>query len=1170
MPNKQMQVDGGREHSTGGRRPGRVAGLASAFLCAGAFAMGAGFAGLSLVSPEARLDAGAVNYVRSSSHDAVSGVRLDEVITIRFNAAVLDSTVGPDTILIRTGVNNGEQAMGRYIVGKFMYDRSTQRRVVIRPESIQEYYQLIKGLPRADAARLTRRLITKLERKGKFGKLRKIDRDLRAFFGPSFGAGTRLDDEGVTGIYPPQLLPADALEPYRQRISGDDVLYQDHLDFIADPTEGDANAFAQLTGNSEFERFFHPINGATGVADADSVLRRRAYRQVLINRRSKARVMFVPDVPIKGSLDDVGFQIGKAYATIIPAFQPGVLNTVLTRSGHRPLRQRQGRDFSTLFTTIPGSLASTSLFLGNEARTGVAALQKPRIINVTPPNGESFVDGTTDWEDPDDARDVPIPARRTFTMRIRFAQPLDPRTVTPSTFTLTKTKTRPGTTSETVVSVPVAVGTFLSQRRLGIVEVEVTPATNLDPESEYELVVKGNVRTLGSLADGSQATLETDFRSTFIVGEGPIPLDKIKEDFVSPANRADPGDIDTLGQQTTALWPAPRLFDQDVTGKLFANFMPFLGLGTGAPRIPTNPATFDENNPETFPVTHLVLSAGQLLTLTTEGVDPGDVTTFAKQIEYEYQNVTMTTASVVVIGRFPLVLRSHGEIALTQGTQVFVQGLNGASGGANTDTAAGLPTGGLGGAPGSGGFRGGDGAFAPLTDGNGLAILDGFGNLQPDPLKFDGLDGLPSHLVTGPLKGGAGRGGYSGDQEGPTFVDMLGTPFPDASPERTREAGGGGGHGAEGGDGAGGQNNTGQTDTNGIIGGKGGPTYGQADMSDQPVNAAGVPFLGPGTGGAGGGGGGGEDDPNVLTMVEDTVGPEDAGGGGGAGGGGAVHFVARTEIRLDSSVIDCSGGIGGGTFLADGVSTGEGAPGGCGAGGTIWFQCVGDIIVSNGSTVSAAGGQGSVINNLGSLHPNNADNDVITGIGGLGGDGYVRFEDSDGVAFVSGSSVLGVVSEAAFEPTINGDYPAHPGFPMVLNTSTAYSRWFNSELDTPTYILLDDDPLTAPVEGTLVHEAPGQTVDVFARTAPGDPGRAGQPQSLLATAWTPIADVETISDRRFLQFRVDFLIPLSYLPYTVTGTTVVNPGTPEEFTVVETEQTDRSFVDCIAISVELQ
>ena len=76
---------------------------------------------------------------------------------------------------------------------------------------------------------------------------------------------------------------------------------------------------------------------------------------------------------------------------------------------------------------------------------------------------------------------------------------------------------------------------FLNQSRLGKVEVEVTPAQNLDPEAEYEVIIRGAVRTLGSLADGSQAQLGTDVRFTFIVGPGPIPLDEIKENFDSIA-----------------------------------------------------------------------------------------------------------------------------------------------------------------------------------------------------------------------------------------------------------------------------------------------------------------------------------------------------------------------------------------------------------------------------------------------------------------------------------------------------------------------------------------------------------------------------------------------------------------------------------------------------------
>ena len=458
----------------------RIQRLGSALLYGGALVTGMAFGTFSLVSPSAPVDAGERNYVKSASHDAIAGVRLDEEITIRFNSEVLRNSVGPDTILIRTGTGNTEQARGNFITGKFMYDKSTQRRVVVRPEAIREYYQLIKGFSRSDAQRKTDRLLKNIERTGRFRRLDKIDKALARFFGPSYGAGTRLDKDGendaVTGVYPPQLLEGDSLQPYRDRIAGDDALYEDYL------VNGNIDAFAELQSNSEYERFFHEVDPATGVPNPDSVLREREYRRVLINRRNEKRVIFVPEIPIRSDLTDSGFVAAQAYSIIIPASQPGVFNTVLTKNGRRPLLQREGRDFSTLFTTVAGSSTSNLLYLGGEARSGVASLQKPRVVTMTPPNGEAFVDATTDWEDPDNQFEVPIAARKTFTVRLRFAQPIDPRTVSPDNFTITKRKTKPGTDDERDVFVPVAVGTFLNQTRKGIVEVEVTPATNLDPE----------------------------------------------------------------------------------------------------------------------------------------------------------------------------------------------------------------------------------------------------------------------------------------------------------------------------------------------------------------------------------------------------------------------------------------------------------------------------------------------------------------------------------------------------------------------------------------------------------------------------------------------------------------------------------------------------------------
>ena len=123
--------------------------------------------------------------------------------------------------------------------------------------------------------------------------------------------------------------------------------------------------------------------------------------------------------------------------------------------------------------------------------------------------------------------------------------------------------------------------------------------------------------------------------------------------------------------------------------------------------------------------------------------------------------------------------------------------------------------------------------------------------------------------------------------------------------------------------------------------------------------------------------------------------------------------------------------------------------------------------------------------------------------------------------------------------------PAHPGVPMVVNKSSAFSRWYNTELDTPNYVPVYDDPLTPEVEGTKFEDA-GQMLDILVRTAPGSLDTPGRPDLVLATPWTPLADVSNISDRRFLQFRVEFEIALSY-----------------------SFDEPRPFVDFISITVEL-
>ncbi len=1138
----------------GPRRAPRMSQRLAAFLrvygsAGGLVVTGAAIAAAVTAALPGTATAGEVNYVRSASPDAYAGVRLDEEVVIRFATAVLPASVGPDTILVRTGVTNGEQARGEFEVGSFMYDRSTQRRVVIRPEAVREYYELIRNLPREDAERATAQLIRRVEQTGRFNVLRGIDQQLRAFFGPGYGAGTRLDDDGdddgvgsVKAVYPAPLADSDndqtddpltfnvgddPLEPYRTRIAGDDRLWQDFVN-------GNVPNYVQLTANSEYERFYHPADPATLIPSATSVLRQREYRRVMINRRSKSRVMFVPELPIRADLADTGYQAGRPYAIIVPAFQPGVFNTVLTRDGRRPLLQKGGRDFSTLFTTLP--LNSTQkLFLDSEAREGVAGAQYCRVINQTPPNGETFVDPTTDWEDPDDIWQTAEAARRTFTVRLRFAQPLDPRDVNPTNFLLTKVTSGVGTPSEQAQTIPIAVGTFLNQHRLGIVEVEVTPATNLDPLSRYQVAVSGRVKSLGGVNLLGTNGRGTDYVASFIVGPGEPPLDAIRENFDSAKNRASAADPDTLGQVTTAYWPAPELFDPDRTGKLVAAFMPFAGTAVGQ---------FQDSRTTGAP-TALNLSAGEAITFVTEGLDPGDVLSYQKQFEYHYTDVQLVSATASAIGRFPLVIRSQQTIQFSN-SRISLRGQDGSPGLTNSDTVDGEPTGGLGGAPGSGGFRGGDGAFAPETDPTTDDPVVENGKFKFDQAKFNGSDGRPGFQVTGPGTGGGGSGGFSGDNDTPT---VGGDPM--LTPSHIREAGGGGGHATEGGFGAGSQI-SGETHPGGYFGGYGGPTYGSPTFSDQPLNADpyNVPTLGLGSGGAGGGGGGGEDDAPAAAVGDGLAGPEDSGGGGGGGGGGALLLVARDLVRINASVIDCSGGLGGRTFNASRSDFGQGAAGGCGAGGAIWMQCYNDgslstgIRIENGSTVTAGGGVPQGNSARGQWTQDASGTGALLGYGGIGGDGYVFFEDGDGSPTIIGSAVTGVVNQGVFRPkddagtpAIEEEFPSHPGVPFTVNRSVAYSRWFNSQLDTPTYFPHDDNTETAAVDGTKKFEpATGGTVEIFCRSTHNDTSNTGHPDLNLVTPWTRYDDVQTISDRRFLQFRVDFFLPLSHtfdqgLPY---------------------------------------
>lgn len=1100
--------------------------------------------GTTTETADAEPKRGVVNYVRGGSHENISGVRLDEEFTLRFNAQVFNPSVGPDTIFLRTGANNSEQARGQFITGKFMFDRRSQRRVVIRPEAVQEWFQLVRNQSRSDATRRAQKFIRRVEKTGRFRRLNKIDNGLDRFFGGGFATGVRLDDDGdgepasgVVGFFPPPVDQSVVEFAYRQLVAGDDALWAAHLG-------GDAGAYVALADNSEWERFFHRTDPVTGEPSEDSVLREREYRRVLISRRNQRRVMFVPQIPIRDDLSDAGFQAGRPYSVIVPTGQPGVFNTVLSKRGRRPLVQAGGRDYTTFFNTVP---SFSNGFLDNEALKGIDTYQKPRVINMTPPEGEFNVEPTTDWENPDNLENVLGPARRTFSIRLRFNQPLDPRTVDSSTFQLFKTVNNPqdpGGGTRLDPPLLVATGTFLNQQRLGLVEVEVTPAQNLDPNSQYEMRVGSTVSGLNG-----RTQIGAPFRAAFTIGEGEPPVPFVKIGFEDGTDRALPASADTAGLITTAYWPAPDVYDPLGEGRLTASFMPFVGFGQGAPIDPSgglgDPIDRDPN---------LLLGAGQSATFLTEDLDPASPR-FGEQIEYSYAAVELNAASITAIGRHPLVIRSQQSIEMTT-SFILVNGLEGGNGLTNSDVINGGPTGGLGGAPGAGGFRGGDGGNAPARDPFGEVIVDGLGNFQFDTDNLHGEDGFPSYEFLGPDTGGGGSGGFSADQQGDT-LELNGMFFPESSPDRVRECGGGGGHAADGspGDGA---RVTQLSHPAGHEGGIGGLAFGEADMSDQPLNLLGVPTLSTTAGGRGGGGGGREDDADQGGTV-DTIGPEDAGGGGGGGGGGAIQLVARESILLDSTTVDASGGAGGQTLDASGATPGGGfgAAGGCGSGGTILLQCYGTVDVLNGSTLDVSGGDplststsrpsGSISQNSPapladntSPPPAGTENDTQTGRGGAGSDGFVRIDAAPGGISVVGSTILGTSSNGEFRPTVDGSYPSHPGAPMVENNSIAYSRWFNAGLDTPRYVQNVDNTI---VGGTDL----GGTVSLFARSAFDDPARPGRPQLANATPWTPFADIEDVSDRRHIEVRVDFFVPFTF-----------------------TFDQELPYVDCIQVDVELR
>ncbi len=418
-------------------------------------------------------------------------VSLDQEFSLRFRRPVPRRDIDFGTIRIRSG---GNQAKGALVHGRPMIDSESNRRVTVRPEAVREYFQLVRHLDYETALRKSERLLARIERTGRLGKLDAIDRGLRDALDPSSGAGTRLDRGDVTAFYPPTLEPQDELSDYRQLVAGDDALWQTYLD-------GNLDVFEQLRQTPRFERFFHPRDLATGFPVPRSLLRQREHRRVLI-LRNRRFVTFIPHIPHHADANDTAYEPGETYTLTTKRPLPRARSITLAPFGGPFAMPRRGIEF----TTVSLQPWSPFPFAGVDDRAG---RRPPRVVNVTPPNGEIDVDATTDWEDPDNQFELPLSARKRIVVRLRFAAPLDPRTVHPGNVLITKTKVHVGTEEEEDVFWPVEAGVFLEQSRLGEVRVDVTPRRNLDPGCEYDVRVTDRVRSLNG------SFLSLDFRSTF-------------------------------------------------------------------------------------------------------------------------------------------------------------------------------------------------------------------------------------------------------------------------------------------------------------------------------------------------------------------------------------------------------------------------------------------------------------------------------------------------------------------------------------------------------------------------------------------------------------------------------------------------------------------------------
>ncbi len=694
-------------------------------------------------------------------------------------------------------------------------------------------------------------------------------------------------------------------------------------------------------------------------------------RRPLFDRSEQATITFVPEIPTRAALDDTGYGALSTYAVIVPGYP--TTNTLENLAGS-PALSPGGRVFTSTFTTVP--LTASKVFLGAES-AGV-----PRVIHSSPFNGSG-------------------PVALTDPIKIRMSQPLDPRTVDVTQF------------SVELVSVPapypqIPVSVFLAQQRLGKCEITLTPINPLPSDGVIRVTMGTGIEDLlGQAINPTVLSFSTGFGP-------PIDVGPFEEEF-STNTYED-------AANTTAVWNGNKPYVDATPGELKAAFAPYAGDGSDGAFTATIGITTTLNTGSTV------------------------------QRVYNYTTFTIPIgATVVASGSHPLVIRCQGAIDISGA--LLANGASGGIGFSSTDNSTSIAQGGTGGIAGAGGGPGGGGAFAVIGGGGNMDGLDGVGpgkGLGGFTGQNDSFDETTDPFWPRAKFGGADQSCQKATPGGAAYTYAA---------CRQRECGGGGGYSTAGGDG----DNDGATELsrNGATtpnGGKGGVTWGSATFSNASTSATvlvkdtgtggtktitlnGVPTLVAQQGGSGGGGGGGEDDRNSSNLLG-TADSGDEGGGGGGGGGGAIQLVSYLNITV-SGRVSCNGGRGGNTSVDEAQTDfGEGAGGGGGSGGSIWIQCRGTATVNSGAIMEALGGSG------GSGY---ADGSSLVYVGGSGGEGRIRVEDGDGIISLPGT-VQPNASTAAFAPALDLD-------------SVALSQWISTGIFTPDFSQPIVDAAVLPAVG---------------------------------------------------------------------------------------------------------